>query len=166
MENTIMMREVYEVQELKSLEGCVITSVTGPYKEGDEGVCIDCRDKDENLVSFIVLGDGSWHLHNGKKKSVTAEQIGEISLLAGCSDIDSVHFHNVDPIIEAVIKVNSLNSADRVLTMLKESFPTMGAIEDKWEFEGKLQPMFQCNALDYDLMIVVAVMTKKSEVTQ
>lgn len=160
MENTIMMREVHEAQELKALEGCIITSVTGPDEEGAEGVCIDCRDKDENLVSFMILENGSWHFHDGKMNSITVEQFGELSMLSGCPDIDSVHFHNVDPLIEIVIKAKGSNAADRVLTMLKGIFPMLVVSEDKWEFEGETQPMFQCSDPSYDVIIAVAVMEK------
>lgn len=82
-------------------------------------------------------------------------------MLMGCSDIDSVHFHNTDPLTEIVIKAIGENAADRVLTMIKGFFPKLEISEDKWEFEGELQPMYQCSDSSYDLMIVVAVMTKE-----
>ena len=48
-------------------------------------------------------------------------------MLAGCSDIDSVHFNRVDPLTEIVIKPIGPNAADRVLTIL--SFKSLDLIE-------------------------------------
>jgi len=90
MEKKIMMSQVYSAEDLKALEGCTITSVTEPDEEDAKWVCIDCKDNDDNLVSFMILEDGSWHFHDSRKKSITAEQYGELAMLAGCSDIDSV----------------------------------------------------------------------------
>jgi len=156
MENKIVLKEVSGAEEIKALEGCTITSVTAADDAG-EGLCFDCKDADGNLVSFLITEEGSWHFHNSGKKSITTEQLGEIAMLTGCSDIDSVHFHNTDPLTEIVIKAIGPNAADRVLKMIKGFFPKLEITEDKWEFEGKPQPMYQCSDSSYDLMIVVAV---------
>lgn len=58
--------EVHTAEDLKVLEGCKVTSVSAP--DGGEGLCIDCEDMEGNLVSFLVLRDGTWHLHEGENK--------------------------------------------------------------------------------------------------
>ena len=160
MEKKIVMSEVYGAQDLKALEGCTITSVTGLDEEGAEGVCIDCRSNDGNLVIFMIQEDGTMNFYNGKKKSITADQLGELAMLSGCSDIDSVHFNNLEPLVEIIIKPIGNNAADRVMTMLKGIFSGLGVRDAEWNHEGKRYPMYCCSDQDYNFHITVAVMPK------
>ncbi len=156
MENEIVLGEVSGAEDIKALEGCTITSITAADDNG-EGLCMDCKDDDGNLVSFLITEEGSWHFYNGGKKSITTEQLGEIAMLTGCSDIDSIHFNNSDPLVDIVIKAIGPNAADRVLTILKEIFPRLEVIETKLKSEGNILPMYQCSDLSYELRIYVAV---------
>lgn len=160
MEKKIVMNEVYSIEEVQALVGCTITSVQSYVPDEDEGICIDCEDKDKNLVSFLIAEDGTWHFHNGKKKKITVGQLGEIAMLTGSSDIDSVHFLRVSPLTEIVIKPIGINAADRVLTILRRIFLSLEVRENKWDFEGELHPMHQCNDQSYDFAITVAVMPR------
>lgn len=56
--------EIHSAEELKMLQGCKITSITGG--DGGEDFCLDCADEAGNLVSFLILEDGTWHLYLGK----------------------------------------------------------------------------------------------------
>lgn len=154
----IEMREIYESSQLKNMEGCLITSVTGVNEEGDGGICIDCVDKDKNLISFISLSDGTLYFYDSKKKTITAQQFGDIALLSGCCDVDSVHFLNAKSFTEIIIKVISPNAAERVLAILKDIFPMLVVNLGDWEFEGDLQPMYLCNDRGYCIDITIAVM--------
>lgn len=153
--------EVCSAEEVQDLVGCSITAVLDTSGSDGEGLCFDCKDVDGNLVSFLVSEEGTFHLYNGKKKSITKSQLGELAMLTGCSDIDSVHFNRVDPMVETVIKAIGPNAANRVMTILKEIFPKLEVEETEWDLEGELHPMYQCSDPDYNLMIVVAVMPRK-----
>lgn len=122
MDKKIVMSEVHSAQELQALTGCTITTVSDAGRGDDEGLCLDCKDNDGNLVSFLILEDGSWHFHNGKKVSISADQFGELALLTSCPDIDSVHFNSANPFTEIVIRSIGPSAADRVLTILKGIF--------------------------------------------
>jgi len=154
----IEMSEVYGAQDLKALNGCTINTVSGANGDESEGLYFDCKDEAGNLVSFLIMEDGSWHFHDSKKKSITVEQFGELAMLTGCSDIDSVHFNSVDPLIEIVIKPIGTKAADRVLTILRGIFPKLEVRGNEWDFEGELHPLYCCGDPGYNFIISVAVM--------
>lgn len=158
----ITMHEVSAAEEIKALEGCTITSVFGNEdNEKEEWIGLDCKDKDGNVVSLVVSEDGTLHFYDSREKCITSDQLGELAMLAGCSDIDSVNFNNLDPLIEIIIKPIGPNAADRVLTILKEMFSGGLEINEcKWNFERELHPMYQCSDPEGNLMISVAVMPK------
>ena len=161
MENFISMNEVFSSKEIQGLVGCRITSVQGHGTEG-EGICMDCEDDAGNQVIFLISEDGSFHFHNGKKKNITVEQLGELAILTGCSDIESVHFNSADPLVEIIIKPIGSNATDRVLTLLRGTFPMLEVTEDKWDFEGELHPTYQCSDPDYNFTFTVAVMPESA----
>ena len=154
----ITMVEVCDSQELVALVGCTVTAVTGADGDKGEGLCIDCKDEDGNFVGFLITEEGAWHFCDSRRKGITIEQYGKIAMLAGCSDIDTVHFNNADPLVEVVIKPIGNNAADRVVTLLKGIFPGLEVKERDWEFEGETQPMYGCSDPNYYLLINVAVL--------
>jgi len=159
MGKKIEMHEVSSHKELQALKGCTITNVLGVDENEDAGgVLLDCKDEYGNLVSLAISEDGSWRFFDSKRESITVEQFGEIAMLAGCSDIDSVLFNRVTPMIEIVIKPTGPKAADRVVAMLLFILPSMEVRESKWDFESELHPMYLCSDPNYNLIITVAVM--------
>lgn len=158
MENKIEMLEISGAQDIQALIGCTITAVTDAGEGNDEGIFLDCKDEAGNRVCFVISEDGSWHFYNGKKKSINAEQLGELAMLAGCSDVNSVHFNRVDPLTEIVIKPIGFNATDRVLTMLRRIFPSLIVSESEWNFEGELHQIHHCDDPNYDFVITIATM--------
>lgn len=163
MEKKIETYEVSGAQDIQALVGCMVTAVTDTGEGNEEGLVLDCKDENGNLVSLLILEDGSWHFHDGKRENITAELLGELAMLASCSDIDSVHFNNVNPLLETIIKSIGANSANRVLTLLQEIFPRLEVRESEWDFKGKLHPMYCCTDPNYYLIITVAVMPKNTD---
>ena len=158
MEKKIMY-EVSSHKELQALKGCTITNVLGVDENEDAGgVLLECEDKNGNEVSLCISEDGSWSFYDGGTKYLTNAQFGELAMLAGCSDVESVHFNNVDPLVEIAIKPIGTNAADRVLTILRGIFPMLKVVGSKWEFDGELHPMYLCSDPSYNLMIAVAVL--------
>lgn len=161
MEKKIVYQEVCSAQELQALDGATITAVYGHGADEDEGLCIDC-DKDGNLVSLLILEDGTWHFHDSKdyvKKNLTIEQYGKLTKLIDDPMVDSVHVNNAAPTSEIIIKVFGRKTADRVLTEITCIFPMLEiGGESEWDFEGRPQPMFSCYDPEYSPTIVVAVM--------
>lgn len=160
MKKKIVMVEVCHHQELQALKGCVITHVLGVDENEDAGgVLLDCKDENGNLVSLAISEDGSWHFYDAKMEGITAEQYGELAMLAGCSDIDSVHFNGmIGSLTEIVIKPIGPNSADRVLIRLRGIFSMLEVKEIEWDFEGEQHPMYCCSDPNYYFIITVAVM--------
>ncbi|HWQ40560.1 MAG TPA: hypothetical protein VN456_00820 [Desulfosporosinus sp.] len=160
MEKKIVMVEVCNHQELMALKGCTITDVLGVDKNEDAGgVLLECKDDNGNKVSFSILEDGSWHFYDSKMEGITAEQYGELAMLAECSDIDSVHFNGmIGSLTEIVIKVKGHNSADRVLTILRGIFKNLEIRESDWKFEGETCPMYLCSDPNCYFIITVALM--------
>ncbi len=157
-------REVCCAAELQRMVDCTITAVYGQGVDGDEGLCIDCLDKEGNSVNFLLTEEGTMHLYDSTKKSITAEQFGEIAMLAGCSDIDSINFNNAEPLIEIIIRVLGPNTADRVITILSGFFPRLQVSKSEWDFEGKPSFMYLCSDPDYDIAVTVAVIPKEAKV--
>lgn len=162
MENRIEMVEVFGAQAIQALIGCTVTAVSDAGEGNDEGIFLDCKDADSNRVCFSISEDGSWHFYNSKKKDTTVEQMCALAMLSGCSDIDSISFNNVDPLVEIVIKPIGTNAADRVLTMLREIFPNLEVRNDEWDFEGGLYPTYSCSDPGYNFIISVAVMPENA----
>lgn len=159
MEKTITtMVQVCDAQELKALEGCTITSITGGDGYRGEGLFLHCKNETGNRVDFLISEDESWHLYDSKMEGITAEQYGEIAMLADCQDIDFVHFHGMAPIIEIIIKPIGSSAADHVLATLRGIFPRLEVEETKWDFEGEQHPMYLCGDQNYYFTITVAVM--------
>lgn len=156
----IEMHEVHGTKELEALKGCLITGISRANEDEEQGLCLDCKDESGNLVSLVILGDGSMHFCDTKKENLTFTQLGELAMLTECSDIDSVQFNNADPLIEIVIKPIGVNSANRVIDLLRELFPKLQVCESKWNFEGEFHPMFSCCDPTYYLLINVAVLPK------
>jgi len=152
----IVMHEVFSAKDLQPLVGCTITAIHPA--EGEEGALIISKDEAGDEVSFLISEDGSWSFHDDKTKYLTPEQFGELAMLAGCSDIDSVIFNNVKPLIEIVIKTLGPKTTDRVLIILRGIFPMLKVVGSKWEFDGELHPMYLCSDPNYNLMIAVAVL--------
>ena len=152
----IEMHEVFSAKDLQSLVGCTITAIHPA--EGEEGALIISNDEAGDEVSFLITEDGSWHFHDDKVKYLTPEQFGELAMLSGSSDVDSVHFNTLAPMIEIAIKPIGVHAADRVMALLRGFIPTLEVMESKWEFDGELHPMFLCSDPSYDLMITVAVL--------
>lgn len=157
MEKKIVMVEVSGAQDIQAMVGCTVTAVTDEGKD-NEGIILDCKDEAGNRVCFAISDDGSLHFYDSKKEGITVEQYGELAMLAGCSDIDSVHFNRVDPLTEIVIKPIGPNAADRVLTILRVVFPSLEVRESDWEFESETCPMYYCGDPNYYFIITVAVM--------
>ena len=152
----IVMHEVFSAKDLQPLVGCTITAIHPA--EGEEGALIISKDEAGDEVSFLISEDGSWSFHDDKTKYLTPEQFGELAMLAGCSDIDSVHFNTLAPMIEIAIKPIGVHAGDRVLTMLRGFIPNLEVVKSKWEFDGELHPMYLCSDPSYNLMIAVAVL--------
>ena len=156
----IVMHEVFSAKDLQPLVGCTITAIHPA--EGEEGALIISKDEAGDEVSFLISEDGSWSFHDDKTKYLTPEQFGELAMLAGCSDIDSVIFNNVKPLIEIVIKTLGPKTTDRVLIILGSLFSNLEVKESDWDFEGELHdllhPMYLCSDPNYNLMITVAVL--------
>lgn len=154
----IVMHEVFSAKDIQALVGCTITAIHPA--EGEEGALIISEDEAGDEVSFLIAEDGSWSFFDDKTKYLTPEQLGELAMLAGCSDIESVHFNNVDPMVEVSIKPVGANAADRVMAILGGIFPNLEVKESKWNFEDELHPMYLCSDSGYNLMITVAVLPK------
>ena len=159
MKKEIVMHEVSHYSELQALVGCTITDVekVDPCEDAG-GAFIRCYDKNGNEVSLCINEDNSWHFYDAKVVNVTAEQLGELAILAACSDIESVHFNNVDPLIGVVIKPIGMSAAGRVMTILRGIFPGLEVKESRWNFEGGVYLMYLCNDPNYYLNITVAVL--------
>lgn len=155
MENKIEMIEVSGAQDIQALVGCTVTVVTDEVD--GEGIFLDCKDEGGNRVCFAISEDGSRHFYDSKREGITVEQYGELAMLAGCSDIDSVHFNRVDPLTEIVIKPTGTNSAVRVLEILRGIFKNLEVRESDWEFEGETGTMYLCSDPNYYFIITVAV---------
>jgi len=159
MEKKIEMVEVYGTQDLKALVGCMVNAVTDTDDgEGNEGISLDCSDENGNIVCLAISEDGSMHFYDEKREGITAEQCRELVMLAGCLDIDTVHFNNADPLIEIVIKPIGTNAADRVMTILKGIFPMLEVEESQWDYLHTLQPMYCCSDPNFYLIITVSVL--------
>ena len=159
MENKIVMHEVCNHRELMALKGCIITNVLGVDENEDAGgVLLECKNENGNEVSLCISEDGSLHFYNSKMEGITVEQWGELAMLAGCSDIDSIHFNGVDPLTEIVIKPIGNSAADRVMTILKGIFAGLEVEEADWECGADTQPMYLCSDQNYYFHITVAVM--------
>lgn len=159
MEKKIVMVEVCNHRELMSLKGCTITSVSGVDENEDAGgVLLECKDDNGNEVGLCISENGQWHFYDSRMKNITAEQLGELAMLVDCSDIDSVHFNRLKPLIEIVIKPLGTDAAYRVLTIIEKMFPNIEAKEGEWDFEDEHRPMYLCSEPDYNLIITVAVM--------
>jgi|GEM_PF-6858447 len=160
-----VMCEVHSAEEVQALVGCTITTVSEPDDGDSEGLCLDCKDKDGNLVSFLIMEDGSWHWHNSKdfvKKNFTTEQYGAISQLVEDPMVDCVNINNFSPMLEIVIKVFGDRAANRVLTKINSIFPMLEiGGPSEWTFEGKPRPMYSCYDPTYIPSIVVGVMPDK-----
>lgn len=157
----IRMSEAYSAEDLQALVGCTITDVTSSEPtEPDENemLSINCRDADGGLVSFLILGDGTWQFYDGKEEKAIIEQFGKLAMLTTYPDMNSVQFNSAWPLAEIVIKPKGVRSADRVITLLKEIFPVIEVIEDTWVFEGETLPIYHCDAESYDLTITVSVL--------
>lgn len=154
MEKKIVMNEVYSAQDLQALNGCTISAV---YDEGenDEYLCLDCKDVDGNLFSFSITKEGVWNFYDSSKKSMSVEQFGVLAELTRYSDIESVHFDSFDPFRRIVINTTSYNSADRVITVLKENFPMLVVHKREWEFECELHSKYHCCDPMYNFTIVI-----------
>lgn len=159
MKKEIVMHEVCHYRELMALKGCAITDVLGVDEDEDAGgVLLECEDKNGNEVSLCISEDGSWAFYDGGTKYLTTEQYGRIVKLIEDPMIDSVHFNNVNPLTEIVIKPIGANAADHVMTMLRRIFPNLEVVKSKWEFDSEFPPMFLCSDSNYSLMITVAVL--------
>ena len=157
MDKKIVMHEVSGAQDVWALMGCTVTAITGADGDKGDGLILDFKDENDNLVCLSISEDGM-HFYDSKREDITVKQYGDLAMLAGCSDIDSVHFNNLDPLIEIAIKPIGPNAADRVMAILKEIFPTLEVNEAEWNFEGELQPMYLCSDQNYYFHITVAVL--------
>lgn len=158
MEKKIIMHEVSSAEDIQALVGCTVTAVTDEV-EGNEGIFLDCKDAAGNRVCFDI-SEGALHFYDSKRGGITVEQYGKLAILAGCTDIDSVHFNRVDPLTEIVIKPIGPNAADRVMIILKGIFPSLEVRESDWEFEGETCSMYCCSDPNYYFIITVAVMPR------
>lgn len=162
----IVMREVCSAEEIQGLSGCTITNVSGPEDDGVGGVCLDCKDEAGNLVSFLIMEDGSWHFYDARdhvKKNLTLEQYGGIAQLFDHPMVDSICIKKLGSIAEIVIKVIGEERVEPIFAAIKGMFPMLEAIESRWDFEGEFYPMYNCGDPGYNLDISIAVMPEPRE---